>query len=75
MEKIGKLSYDRSKPLGSAGRFGKVFSGKYKNAINVAAKRFDKDRTQLASNLYLRANGHHNIIQYYSTKDKDFENM
>ena len=71
-ERIGKVSFNRSTSRGS-GRFGKVFTGKYKNAVNIAVKRLKKEDTQVLSKLYLRANGHPNIINYYCTEDSDVE--
>ena len=74
VERIGKLSFRRADCIGS-GRYGKVFHGKYSNAVSVAIKRIEKERTRLLSNYYLRANGHPNIVQYFATKDKDYEFM
>lgn len=72
MEKIGKLSFNRAQLLG-AGKFGKIFVGKYKNSLDVAIKRVDKSETEIDCAVYVKANGHPNIIQYYGINNKDVE--
>ena len=63
------LSICRSKCLGS-GRFGKVFPGRFKNAVDVAVKRMNRDLVQIGSNrLLLTSIGHPNIINYYDTDE------
>ena len=76
MEKVGQgqLSICRSKCLGS-GRFGKVFPGRFKDAVDVAVKRIEKELVQVDSNLLLTVNGHPNIRNYYDTDETDPEFM
>ena len=72
MEKIGKLSFNRAQLLG-AGRLGKIFVGKFKNSLEVAIKRVEKGETEVDFTLYMKVNGHPNIIQYYGDSSKDVE--
>ena len=71
---IGRLNIFRAERLGS-GRFGRVFTGKFKCFTEeIAIKRMRKRIVKVDSNLYLKANEHPNVIGYYgiecSTKRK-----
>jgi hypothetical protein len=72
MERIGKLTFNRADLIGS-GKYGSVFRGTYKDAVNVAIKRLDKRNTKIDSTLYIKAHEHQNIIQYISICNKDVE--
>ena len=72
MEKIGKLTLNRADLIGSE-KYGYVFRGTYLNAVNVAIQRLDKSQTKIDSTLYLKANEHQNIIQYFCVNNKDVE--
>ena len=74
VEKIGKLSFKLTDCLvGPAGRFGKIYKGLYKNVVNVAIKKLDKERSQVVSDLYLKADDHPNIVHWYYTNDKEVD--
>ena len=48
------------------GRFGPVFKGKLDGKLDVAIKRVEKKKTQVAeSQFYFSANGHPNVINFY----------
>ena len=68
IEKVGPLSFCRSDLIGY-GKFGTVFKGQYKNAVNLAVKRFEKKNTRIDSSLYLQVCNHQNVIHYYCTKE------
>ena len=72
MEKIGKLSFSRGDFIGR-GRYGTVFRGKLEGSLNVAIKRLEKRFTQVESHSLLKADGHPNIIRYFSTEESDIE--
>ena len=73
MERIGRLSINRGSPIGE-GRFGTVFRGTYETFKDVAVKRFRKVKTQVDTEIYLKASvGHPNIIQYFCTTGRDVE--
>ena len=72
LENVGQLSFRRSDCLGS-GRFGKVFTGKFINDMEVAIKRMEKEKTQVDLILLLKARKHPNIIDYYTTEESDVE--
>ena len=50
IEKVGPLSFCRSDLIGY-GKFGTVFKGQYKNAVNLAVKRFEKKNTKSAQQM------------------------
>ena len=62
----------QAKRLG-LGRFGTaVFMVKYNDGIavdDVAVKRMEKDKVQIDSSFYRRANGQPNVIKYYCTHE------
>ena len=70
MEKIGKLTFNRTDILGS-GKYGTVLRGKFKDLFPVAVKRVEKINTVVDAPLYRKAQDHPNIIQFYYFKDKD----
>ena len=70
MEKIGQLSFCQDDLL-RRGRFGSVHEGKFKDCIKVAVKRMRKKDIQVDSNVYLKASGHPNIVDYYGTGESD----
>ena len=74
LEKIGKLSFCRADLVGK-GRYSWVFRGKYDNMVEVAVKRLEKRESQVESHLFRKADGHHNIIRYFCTKENDIEFM
>ena len=72
--KIGQqLILYPEKDLGR-GRFGAVFTGKFKT-VKVAVKKMKKKEIQIDSILYFQAGGHPNIVNYYGTEETDMENM
>jgi hypothetical protein len=72
MEKIGKLCFNREDFLGR-GRYGTVFRGTLEGVLNVAIKRVEKRFTQVESHFLLKADGHPNVIRYFSTEESDIE--
>ena len=74
MEKVGlgQLSICRAKCLGS-GQFGKVFPGRFKEAVDVAVKRMEKELVQVDLTLLFKTNGHPNIVNYFDNDDTDPE--
>ena len=69
MKKIGQLSFCLDGWF-RRGRFGSVFVGRFNNSLKVAVKKLEKEIT-VDSSVYLKVNGHSNIVEYYATEGSD----
>ena len=62
-----QLNFSNKDKLGLRGRYGIVFRGKLDGKLDVAIKRVEKKKTEVAeSQFYYKTNGHPNIINFFS---------
>jgi hypothetical protein len=64
---LPKLNFrSNSDLIKNQGRFGLVYKGKLDGKLDVAIKRVEKKKTEVAeSQFYFKANGHPNMMNFY----------
>ena len=73
MEKVGKLRFNRGDLITANGRYGSVFRGTFRNVVPVAIKHLEKRNARIDCDLYVKAIGHPNVINYFCINNKDVE--
>ena len=66
---IGRLTYQRD-AVGK-GHYGKVYSGRFENALDVTIVRVDKSDIKADTTLLWQTDMHPNIVRFYGAEEDD----
>ena len=66
---IGGLSF--SLDGGVVGRYGKVFTGRYEDAVDVSVLRIDKTELAVDKTILWKVDLHPNIVRFYGAENDD----
>ena len=66
---VGELSF--SLDAGVVGKYGKVFTGRYENAVNVSVLRIDKSEFTVDKRILWATDLHPNIARFYGVENDD----
>ena len=71
---IGKLSFSRDSV--EKGHYGKVFRGRFEDAVNVTISRVDKSEISVDTKMLRSMDQHFNIVRFYgATEDDEFQSV
>ena len=72
--RIGQLSINLDEKV--SGQYGKVFRGRFEDAVNVTISRVDKSEISVDTKMLRSMDQHFNIVRFYgATEDDEFQSV